>query len=408
MSTNTNVQELHSAGANAIGFDYQFYYFMYLALSLKHGEKIGFEVKEDVHIDKSDGSSILFQGKHSVQTNKSGEVVNLTTLDVDLWKTVANWTDFIHAENDVAGYLSKTSFVLFTNKNEDINGFLTALSAYKASGDLNLFINSLKQIKSSSTNGEIIGYLKKTLKLGKKNIGKFFSKVSIETSFDDIINKIKNRLLETTRVTAIMEAIFEKLYTALQGAKYLDIKDEKKFEITFADFNNRFGRCFEIAFQDRPLPVRSIPFLIPEDLEEQMFIKQLIDVGEVTSGSKLITKYTEQMLKTFNHFTWWTGENLIFPHELKACEDNALLVWESEFISKYRDINGKITQGISIDELELEIKKAAVQIVDSLRKEDLDILNVKLGREFSIGQFYMLSDRLQLGWHLKWEDKYKQ
>jgi len=81
MDETKSIQEQHTAGAQAIGFDYQFYYFMLLALELRHGQKVGFEVKDDVHIDKADGTTILFQTKHSVLTSSNGAIQNLTTLD---------------------------------------------------------------------------------------------------------------------------------------------------------------------------------------------------------------------------------------------------------------------------------------------------------------------------------------
>ena len=34
------IQDKHTAGDKVVGFDYQFYYFMYLVLDLKHGDKI--------------------------------------------------------------------------------------------------------------------------------------------------------------------------------------------------------------------------------------------------------------------------------------------------------------------------------------------------------------------------------
>jgi hypothetical protein len=91
------IQEQHTAGAQSIGFDYQFYYFMFLALDLKMGQKIGFEVKDDIHIDKEDETTILFQAKHSILKSSSGTIKNLTTLDSDLWKTLNNWADMIKA-----------------------------------------------------------------------------------------------------------------------------------------------------------------------------------------------------------------------------------------------------------------------------------------------------------------------
>ena len=70
MDETKSIQEQHTAGAQAIGFDYQFYYFMLLALELRHGQKVGFEVKDDVHIDKADGTTILFQTKHIVSVRE--------------------------------------------------------------------------------------------------------------------------------------------------------------------------------------------------------------------------------------------------------------------------------------------------------------------------------------------------
>ncbi len=59
------IQEQHTAGPIAIAFDYQFYYFMFLALKLRNGQKIGFEIKDDVHIEREDGTTILYQAKHT-------------------------------------------------------------------------------------------------------------------------------------------------------------------------------------------------------------------------------------------------------------------------------------------------------------------------------------------------------
>ncbi|WP_262511457.1 hypothetical protein [Chryseobacterium sp. 5_R23647] len=40
MAKTTTLQDQHTAGVQSIGFDYQFYYFMYLSLILKHGKKL--------------------------------------------------------------------------------------------------------------------------------------------------------------------------------------------------------------------------------------------------------------------------------------------------------------------------------------------------------------------------------
>uniref|UniRef100_UPI0040471D4B hypothetical protein n=1 Tax=Flavobacterium sp. TaxID=239 RepID=UPI0040471D4B len=64
----------HTAGPQLIGFDYQFYYFMYLILDLNPGEKIGFEVLDDIHIELANGSIELLQTKHTIQKTTKGEI----------------------------------------------------------------------------------------------------------------------------------------------------------------------------------------------------------------------------------------------------------------------------------------------------------------------------------------------
>ena len=72
---------------------------------------------------------------------------------------------------------------------------------------------------------------------------------------------MKNKILERCLQDKFVEPIFEKLSSNFQEAKYTDIKDRKKFEISFNDFKNKFGKCFQIAFQEKSLPKREMPIL---------------------------------------------------------------------------------------------------------------------------------------------------
>ena len=45
MAETKTIQEQHTAGLQAIGFDYQFYYFMLLALDLKFGQKLDLKLR---------------------------------------------------------------------------------------------------------------------------------------------------------------------------------------------------------------------------------------------------------------------------------------------------------------------------------------------------------------------------
>ncbi|OXA93815.1 rhoptry family protein [Flavobacterium hercynium] len=406
----STIQDKHTAGPIAIGFDYQFYYFMYLAIDLKQGQKIGFEVKDDVHIDKKDGTTILYQTKHSIVKNANGEIQNLTTLDSDLWKTLNNWTDFITADKKNSSFLNENEFILVTNKSENNNDFMTTLTLFKLDNDINKVVLKINELKNKTQDETLKKYIKNVGKLGKNKLKVFLRKLIIETDNDGIIEKIKDRILEKYYQADLVNPIFESLLSNLNMAKYLDIKDRKKFEISSEDFAKRFGKCFKVATEIRPLPRREFPVLLPDDLENQVFIKQLLDIGEIQTGSNDIRDYTTQMLKFLNHFTYWSEEeNFILLTDVKEFKDNSIQIWTNEFKAKYRQIKRQIDVGSSINDLEDEVKELAIDLVDYIRKQDLSIPGFSaLGVEFSNGHYYALSDNLEIGWHFDWGNKYKK
>ena len=403
------IQEQHTAGPIAIAFDFQFYYFMLLALDLKFGQKIGFEVKDDVHIDKEDGTTILYQAKHTIIKNAKGNPQNLTDLDTDLWKTLSNWVDFINADKS-SDFLDKHTFILVTNKSERNNDFIASLNTFKADNNFDNIKSKIKELETYTKDETLTGYLKKVAKLSKSKLILFLKKLSIETGEDEIINKIKIRILEKYYRENLVESIFESLSANLNSAKYLDIKAGERFEISGEDFGKRFGKCFKVATEIKPLPKREFPVLLPDDLENQIFIKQLLDIGEVQTGSSDIRNYTAQMLKFLNHFTYWSEEeNFIILSDIEEFKNNSIQIWINEFKVKYRQIKHQINNGCTIEDLEDDIKKLGIDLVDYIRKQDLSIPGFSaLGIEFSNGHYYALSDKLEIGWHFDWDNKYKK
>ncbi|HSC54466.1 MAG TPA: hypothetical protein VLC98_12625 [Phnomibacter sp.] len=409
MSELTSTIEQHTAGPQAIGFDYQFYYFMFLALELKLGQKIGFEVKDDVHIDKEDGTAVLLQTKHSVVVNSTGKTQNLSSLDADLWKTLSTWVGFIKADRDSGKFLTSHSFILVTNKNNNKNPFIKSIELLKSDNDVDKLWNELVALEAKTEDATIKMYIKNVKSIGKRKLKLFASKLTIETGVDLIIQKIKNRILETVKQHKLVDPIFESLSSNLQVAKYTAIRERKKFEITCDEFNKKFGKCFQVAFETKPLPSRNLPILLPDNLEEQLFVKQLIDIGEVISGSTDIRDYTTQMLKFLNDFTYWSAENYLLPIEVENFMQDSLLRWKNEFKAKYRAIQDKVTAGESVNSLESDIKSLGIELVDFIRGQNLTIAgHSPLGIPSSNGHYYAMSDNLKIGWHFDWKNKYNK
>ncbi len=400
----TKIQEQHTAGPQAAGFDYQFYYFIFLALELKHGQKIGFEVKDDVHIEKEDGGIILFQAKHTTLKKINNSAANLTSLDIDLWKTLNNWSEMIKIDSTI---LSNYFFCLITNKSDGNNRFKEILTLYKAEGSIDSLLRVIEDLRDKTENPELKKYIKNVLSIRKKEAKQFYSKLTIETDTDNIIQKIKDKIYQNIRNRDLVDPVFESLLSNMQEAKYVDIKDRKKFEISFSEFNSRFGKCFRIAFKDKPLPKRQFPIKLPEKLDEQTFIKQLIDIGEIDSNSNKIIDYTTQMLQVVNNLSYWVENNFILPTEMDEFKRDSIIKWENEFRAKYRQIEKRISQGTPIEDLDAEIKTLGLELVDAMRRESLTVAGDNLGTALSNGHYYNLSDKPEIGWHFDWTKKYK-
>lgn len=382
---------------------------MLLALDLKFGQKIGFEVKDDVHIDKEDGTTVLYQGKHTIIKNSKGNLQNLTDLDTDLWKTLSNWVDFINADKS-SDFLKKHTFILVTNKSENNNDFITTLNTFKADNDSDKVKLKIAELGNKTQDETLKKYFKNVSKLSKSKLELFLKNLTTETGEDEIIDKIKKRILEKHYQENLVEPIFEKLSSNLNLSKYLEIKAGQRFEISGEDFGKKFGKCFKVATDIKPLPKREFPVLLPDDLESQIFIKQLLDIGEVQTGSNDIMNYTTQMLKFLNYFTYWSEEeNFILLTEAEEFKNNSILIWINEFKAKYRQIQRQINTGITIEDLEDDIKDLGVDLVQYIRRQDLSIPGFSaLGIELSNGHYYALSDKLEIGWHFDWDNKYKK
>lgn len=81
------VEETHAAMDKIGGFTYQFYCFLLHLLKMERGETVSYEKLDDAAIEK--GNLItLYQAKHSVQVDATGETKTLTDRSSDLWKAI--------------------------------------------------------------------------------------------------------------------------------------------------------------------------------------------------------------------------------------------------------------------------------------------------------------------------------
>jgi len=410
MNNIKTVQEQHTAGPNAIGFDYQFYYFLYLALDLNPNEKIGFEVLDDIHIELPNGKIELLQTKHTVQKKIDGNIINLTERDIDLWKTINNWILFIQSSKSKINFLDNTVFRLVTNKSIDQNLFLqNILKFQKSEIKVKEFNHYLKNLLDT-TDSDIKKYIENLYKLVDKQKKQFILNIDIISNPKSILDLIKKRLHKQIRRENKIDLVYNALYANIQEDKFLTIENRQHFVITFEDFNTKYNSCFDLAYDISSLPKRNLPIVYPENLESQIFIKQLNDIGEMLTDDEMID-YTTKMLSFVNNVRSWIDEDHIISREDKIkLEEEAFARWKVIFTSNYKKIKNKIALNAYLNESDKssDIIDVANSCIDEIRRDILKVKNIEIGSDFSNGQYYLLSNEPRIGWHYEWEKKYKQ
>ena len=405
-----NSLEKHTAGSQSLGFDYQFFYFVYLLLDLKQGEKIGYEVKDDIHIEKADGTIVLMQAKHTVQKNSEGKAINMTTLDDDMWKTLSIWASNISSISE--SEIDKYKFILVTNKNNSDNNELIngVISYQKKEKSIQQVKDIISKLYNNTTNVKIQGYINNVLQIADDKLDKFLSRIEFQTNTDNLLEEIKTRLKERLfqKNAAKIEVVFDSLIANLSKDKYIEIDNQGSFEITFEDFCSKYERCFKSIFDEKPLPIRRFSFHLPHNIEDKVFIRQLLDIGDVNSGSSEIEDYATLWFQAFNNFQNWIENSFVLSTEIDDFERNAICIWKNEFKSKYRAVQNRISNGETIGDMENEIRTLALDLLDFIRKERLSLANTDLGVELSNGYYYLLSDEPKIGWYYDWENRYKK
>lgn len=419
----TTVQEKTSADSKAIGFEYQYFYFLYQLLQLQTGQTVGYEVKDDVHIDKPDGEQILVQLKHSIETKADGHIVNLTEKDEDLWKTVSNWISIINdpAENRTSlesqlEFINKTEFQLVTNKsNSSSNQFITKLGEYQNGNltlaDMKAYLKMLCIPKKGKDSSKVDTYISTLENQEEKWLENFLNKLRIEHNKDDLINRIKLRIKEKNVKSSRIDDVFASVNSRLKELIYKDIKAGKKVKFTFDEYDKHFTRLFELG-RSIKLPIilgnKSVP--LPENPQDHTFIKQLLDIQIL---SRHDTDYEENLVNFFtskyemhNHLLRWIQQSEITEDVKREFDEETKSQWTTIFNSTYSKLKRKL-RGMSIEEIDKDkLLDLASQCYFETLKIKLSLDDTPINTSMSNGQFYLLSDIPVIGWDYCWKERY--
>ncbi|WP_322059367.1 ABC-three component system protein [Paraburkholderia sp. J63] len=402
MAEEKSFTEKTSAGDTSIGFDYQYYYFLHRILNLGTGQSVGLEIKDDVHTELDADFNILYQVKHTVQTNAAGAPIALSELDADLWKTLYNWSQVISDKVDgreeiteQLKFVDKTEFHLVSNKSHSkSNTFLQLVVDYQAGdGDFEPLRAHIDYLTSKTQDAGIKKYIEAVAQLDLTVRKKFFEQLRFELECQDIIGRVKLSIREKIIDLEKIDGVFERLDSRIRSDNFLAVKSGQSIRISFEEFASRYSKIFDDARSKKLVYHRFEPDL-PEDIFAQRFIKRLIEIDAVTpSDDELAVKYTEHKLRATRNLDRWVQDGDIISDEVEEFHDDVFAQWENEFEGSFEE-----------DDNLKEVAAAARELLKILRRERFKLNQTDLDIRFSNGELYYLSDIGRIGWHRDWKN----
>ena len=393
--------DITSADKQQLGFEFQYLYFMLRLLTMEPGEEVGYEALDDVHTVSSNGITTFIQVKHTLDSTANGDLTPLPKLSIDLWKSLSNWAKLI--EDPKENRLSKTSQQTFINESE----FMLIVNRQIQKNPVLLIIKdacnkklngtqikkALKEISASTNDKTIKDYITDVDRLSAGILLKFFQKIrmeSVNSLEDDIRLQIKAKMIPDSYV----DDVFNSLYSQLKRDFFVNVKNRKHQVLSFEDWTKKYSAVFQ-EYRTTLLPLRKFEPTLPEHLEDQFFVKELIEIGAIDlkeDGLAEIAQFTHFYLSVQLQLDSWYEAGSITLDRRDQFHKDAWLIWkrihQQSHIQTRRDI--------SLDE------DNAIACFYTVMREKLRILSTELGPDLSNGEFIKLANEKKIGWKYSW------
>lgn len=416
-----SVQEQTAAETKSIGFDYQYYYFLYKMIQLETGQTIGYEVKDDVHIDNENGKLTLIQLKHSINTK-----ANLTEKDEDLWKTISNWIKVINDKTqnrsnlpDQLKYIKNTTFLLVTNKAEtSTNKFIQLIQNYKnGTKKLSEIKDHLTEISTPAPGKDpsvVDGYIYLLLSQNDDWLKAFIKNIDFLMSKDSLIDAIKTKIKEKNVIESRIDDVYESIDSNLRSLIYETVKSGDKVIISFDLYYKKFTKFYEMGGRRKKLLIRShTPEKpVPVNHLEYTSIKQLVDTEIIDKRDydfydELIRIFTDKLLM-HNNEQRWLQDGEITDDELKEFNKLTIRKWKQVFDRIHASLKQELRRKELKDFDKGQLNALALYCYHDVLSIQLTLDETELEVELSNGKFYLLSNQPVIGWVYDWQERYKK
>lgn len=399
--------DITSADSKQIGFDYQYLYFIVKLLHLSPGEEVGYEELDDVHtISFREQKTYFYQLKHTIMTNAGGQQSNLTLFSEDLWKTLSNWSKMItdpvegrEKRADQKDFLNKSCFKFVVNRNTQNNDFILQVEKLKKKEiDKKDFLKYVSNLYNLSKDASIKQYIKDLINLNAVVLEYFITRIEFISSPDDLFMQIRYGIRDKMILEEYLDDVFGGLLLQLKKDFFNKVTSGKHQAISYNEWISKYQSVFN-QYRTTPLPLRVYSRALPDHLEKQNFVKELIEIGAVDlndDGLAEIAELTNHYIQVKLQLEEWYEEGRITYSVLKQFHKDAKLQWKNIHRSCHRTTNKNA-------KLDFE---NALDCFDKIMYEKLSLLSTELGTSMSNGEFIKLADENKIGWKYCWKDRY--
>jgi hypothetical protein len=387
-----------AADKSQLGFDYQDLVCLEYLIDMKQGESVGLEVFDDVHHERIHGGKALIQVKHSVDDTEA-----VTNRDLDLWKTLYNWSKALECISD-----DNIQLIFFTNKKKTtrkglveqldqntikITGIEKEISSIKAD------INKKESVKEEgAAENPVKKYVDYVDSLTSEQKYRLFSKIVFVFSVTDIFDRLRSKIeyfsIDSNKT---LDVVYQ-LIGVYRKKKYELIKGGNKLNIDFDTFRKefQFDRVIKLC-QDRKVNFSSYHgFKNINNINPKVgvFAKQLEDIN---IDSDDILEYAMEYAATSMFI-----QEMISEGEFSTTEDEAI---NEELYSFWRILHKRNYNGRDISNEQNHMTFARNCLYD-LEGTNLVVSNSTLAQPMVIGKGMELSDLRRIGWRKDWKKVY--
>ncbi|MDP2570878.1 hypothetical protein Q8W40_01695 [Vibrio penaeicida] len=387
-----------AADKSQLGFDYQDLVCLEYLIDMKQGESVGLEVIDDVHHERIHGGKALIQVKHSVDETEA-----VTNRDLDLWKTLYNWSRALECISD-----DDIQLIFFTNKKKTIRkGLVEQLDQTTINlTDIEATISSIKADIDKKASAKEEGAAENPVKkyvdyvdsLTSEQKERLFSKIVFIFSLTDIFERLRRKIEYFSIDNSKSLDVVYQLIGIYRKKKYELIKSGNKLNIDFDTFRKefQFDRIIKLS-QDRKVDFSSyhgfknINNINPKD---GVFAKQLEDIN--IDGDDIV-EYAMEYAATSMFI-----QKMISEGEFSTTEDEAV---NEELYSSWRTLHKRNYNGQDISNEQVHMTLAR-NCLYNLEDTNLVVSNSILAQPMVIGKGMELSDLLWIGWRKDWKKVY--